>query len=410
LTGMVAATWAVLLLGGAFRSQGIDPDAPPRPDVGYRAPNFEVVGPDMQPVSLSDLRGKAVFLNFWASWCGPCRTEMPEIQRLYDALPPGTAVLAVNMTAQESGPDAPIAYLEQHGYTFPIALDPTGRAGEAFRAVSLPTSLFISPDGVVTARVFGSLSQRAMAGYLAQAASAPPVQPGKAGLLDREGLRRLNPGAHLLDVLSLGPAVVPTRALFWLAGAALAYLLAGLWAEQAGLERNSAQDLVLNVCLGGVLGAKLLYVVLDPAAYVESPALLITFPYGDLALTGALAGGLALAAWGLRRQANRLALIDQALPALVLGGALGAAGSDAPGAWALTLLLLAAGLAGIWLRRHGGRPGHGAAALLVLTALAITLADLAHPAGSAGDITGVQWGASLLGTAAWYWLSRLRQG
>ncbi|MFZ5815747.1 MAG: prolipoprotein diacylglyceryl transferase family protein [Bacillota bacterium] len=402
------ATWLVLLLGGAFRPQGFDPDSPPRPDVGYPAPDLEVVGPDMEPVRLSDLRGKAVFLNFWASWCGPCRMEMPEIQRLHADLPAGTAILAVNMTAQEVSPEAPLGYMAAHGFTFPVALDPSGRAGEEFWALSLPTSLFISPDGIITARISGPLSYQAMRDYLAAAASLQPAPAGGAGPLGSERLRLLSPGAHLPDVLALGPAVLPTRALFWLAGAVLAYGLAGCWSRRAGLDPGLGQDLVLNLAIGGVLGAKLIYVAIDPGAYLRSPSMLLAFPYGPLLLPGAALGGLLLAGWALRKQPDRLVLLDQTAPALLLGGALGAAGSTGPGAWALGPLLLLAGLAGAWLRRRSERPGEAATAALLLAALALVLADLARPAQAAGGVTGLQLAAAAVATGAWYWQLRTR--
>jgi len=404
---LVIATWAVLLLGGAFRPQGVDPSSPPRPDVGYPAPDLEAFTPDLEPVRLSDLRGQAVFLNFWASWCGPCRMEMPEIQRLYESLPEGTTILAVNMTAQETGPETPLAYMRANGFDFPVALDPTGKAGDTFRALSLPTSLFISPDGVVTARIAGPLSLRSMRDYLAAAAAAKAVEPEAAGALDAEWLRRLSPGYHLPDVLALGPAMLPTRALFWLAGALVAHALSGLWSRRSGLDAGPAQDLVLNLAIGGVFGAKLIYVLLDPATYLRSPSLLLVFPYGSLALPGALLGGLALVAWGLRSQGNRLAVLDQVVPALVLGAALGASGSAWPGAWALGPLLLVAGLAG--RLRPGAAPGGRTVPTLVFASLAVVLADLAHPATGLGGVTGLQLGAALLGTGAWYWQERIRK-
>lgn len=406
LTAVLISTWAVLLLGGAFRPQGFDPNRPPRPAVGYPTPDLVAVGLDLKPVKLSDLRGKAIFLNFWASWCGPCRIEMPEIQRLYETLPEGTTILAVNMTAQESGPEAPLAYLQAHGYSFPVALDLSGQAGEEFRALSLPTSLFVSPDGIVTARISGPLSYRAMSDYLAAAASAPHMEPEQAGLLDQEALRQLSPGAHLPDVLAVGPAVLPTRALAWLLGAGLAYILAGLWTRRAGLESGLAQDLVLNLAIGAVLGAKLIYVVLDPVAYVGSPSLLLAFPYGALALPGAAIGAFALAAWTLRKQPDRLLLLDQTVPALVLGTALGAAGSAEPGAWALSPLLLAAGLTSAWLRGRLSTPGQTAAGALTVTALAVALADLPRPLAATGGVSSLQLAAALIGTAAWYWQGR----
>ncbi|HEY3366529.1 MAG TPA: TlpA disulfide reductase family protein [Symbiobacteriaceae bacterium] len=167
MTVLVMMTWAAVLLGGAFRPQGPGPGAAAQPRPGYRAPALTLVDLQGQPVSLEAYRGRAVFLNFWASWCPPCRLEMPEIERLAASLPEGTAVLTVNATTRESGGPATVAaFLRSTGYTFPVALDQAGQAEAAYGVVSFPTSLFISPDGVVTARVNGPLTGGAMAGYL----------------------------------------------------------------------------------------------------------------------------------------------------------------------------------------------------------------------------------------------------
>lgn len=163
---LAAAVWAILLLGGAFRPQPETAGASPRPEVGYPAPPFTLRSGSGEQVSLADLRGKAIFLNFWASWCGPCRLEMPELERLQAELPPGTAILTVNVTAQESSAEVALGYLREHGYTFPAVLDPDGSVSNQYRVISLPTSLFISPEGVVTARINGPLSGSAMRGYL----------------------------------------------------------------------------------------------------------------------------------------------------------------------------------------------------------------------------------------------------
>lgn len=165
----VSLMWAALLLGGAFRPSVAPPGAggiQPQPRSGYPAPSIALADLDGKPVRLSDLQGKAVFLNFWASWCGPCRLEMPEVERLSRALPTGTAILTVNMTAQEQSEDTVRAFLAAQGYDFPVALDRQGTVGEAYQVLSLPTSLFISPAGVVTARVNGPLSHAAMLDYL----------------------------------------------------------------------------------------------------------------------------------------------------------------------------------------------------------------------------------------------------
>jgi len=167
-SGSILLIWAVLLLGGAFRPLPPGVDASPRPSVGFPAPPIALLDQTGRPVELADLRGQAVFINFWASWCGPCRMEMPEIQRLAADLGQDgqVAILTVNMTNQELSAATPINYLNQHGYTFPVLMDPYGQAGNDYRVLSLPTSLFISPDGIVTARISGPLSYRAIADYL----------------------------------------------------------------------------------------------------------------------------------------------------------------------------------------------------------------------------------------------------
>ncbi len=168
VTYAVVLMWAALLLGGSFRPATAGGGAP-GPEAGHPAPPLTVIDREGNPVSLADLRGKAVFLNFWASWCPPCRTEMPEIQRLAADLPEDAVILAVNVTTQERSPDAVWAFLDEAGYTFPVGLDLSGQASRDYLVVSLPTSLFINRDGVITARINGPLSYKAMAGYLEQA-------------------------------------------------------------------------------------------------------------------------------------------------------------------------------------------------------------------------------------------------
>lgn len=162
LTGIVIFMWALVLVGGAFRpTLGSSPT--PGAHVGRQAPPLQVTTLDGQPFALDDLRGKAVFVNFWASWCGPCRVEMPEVQRLSANLPEGAAVVTVNT---EASADLVRRFMAAEGYTFPVVLDATSTAQIDYEVLSLPTSLFISPDGVVTARVTGPLTYAAMLDYL----------------------------------------------------------------------------------------------------------------------------------------------------------------------------------------------------------------------------------------------------
>jgi thiol-disulfide isomerase/thioredoxin len=161
LTGIVVLMWALVLVGGAFRPGSAA--AGVGPSVGQEAPPLVLPALDGTAVSLDDLQGKAVMLNFWASWCGPCRIEMPELQRLSADLPDGTALLTVNT---ESSPDIAQRFLTEAGYDLPTVQDASGRAAIDYQVLSLPTTLFISPEGRVTARVSGPLTYSAMLSYL----------------------------------------------------------------------------------------------------------------------------------------------------------------------------------------------------------------------------------------------------
>ena len=119
------------------------------PKVGQPAPDF-VVGTAAEgyPVRLSDYRGKPVWLNFWGSWCPPCRAEMPEMQAAYEQLRPmGLEILAVSLN--EPAADA-AAYAERNGATYVILSDPRREnTGAAYPIVNFPTHILIDVEGVI---------------------------------------------------------------------------------------------------------------------------------------------------------------------------------------------------------------------------------------------------------------------
>ena len=134
----------------------------PAPQEGFLAPDFELVTLDGEMVCLSDLRGKAVLVNFWASWCPPCRSEMPAMQQVYDDYGPTEfVVLAVNNTHQDRIDDAE-AFVAEQGLTFPILLDTDGNASEKYQVRSLPTSFFIDPAGIIREIVIGGPMSEAL--------------------------------------------------------------------------------------------------------------------------------------------------------------------------------------------------------------------------------------------------------
>jgi peroxiredoxin len=107
-------------------------------------------------LNTTDLRGKVVFLNFWATWCGPCRVEMPSMETLYRRFKArGLEMLGVNM--QESRRQVS-AFMDQNGLSFPAALDSRGNIGNTYGVMAIPTTYIINREGNIIARVTGSFN------------------------------------------------------------------------------------------------------------------------------------------------------------------------------------------------------------------------------------------------------------
>lgn len=130
----------------------------PAPQRGFLAPEFSLATPSGQKISLADLRGKAVLINLWATWCPPCQAEMPAIQKYYDQYKSeGLVVLAVDSTAQDNPLDV-VPFVTQHNLTFPILLDETGEVAAKYNLQSLPSSFFVNRDGTINEVVVGAMS------------------------------------------------------------------------------------------------------------------------------------------------------------------------------------------------------------------------------------------------------------
>ena len=135
----VIAMLAVLALGAAWtvfsRPRAGSPpsyNAPPSPRIGFAAPDFTLDTLEGGTITLSELRGRPVMLNFWASWCLPCRTEMPAIERVHQRLSEkGLVIIGLNVTSQDTEAAAR-SFAQEFGLTFPIAFD---RDGSAERAI-----------------------------------------------------------------------------------------------------------------------------------------------------------------------------------------------------------------------------------------------------------------------------------
>ena len=151
----------VLLLGLAWIFLSADKSGTstageiPAPQQGFLAPDFVLKTTTGETVKLSDLRGQAVLINLWATWCPPCRAEMKSIEKIYNEYKDqGFVVLAVNMTYQDD-PLAVMPFVNEQGLTFPILLEETGNMAKDYQLHSLPSSFFIGRDGIIHEVVIG---------------------------------------------------------------------------------------------------------------------------------------------------------------------------------------------------------------------------------------------------------------
>lgn len=127
----------------------------PAPREGFLAPDFSLADAQGRMVRLSDLRGKPVLVNMWASWCPPCKAEMPAVQKVYDRYAAqGFSVLAVNTTYQDEK-DAALAFAASNSLSFPILFDLDGSVARKYQVHAMPTSFFIDKTGVIQRVVIG---------------------------------------------------------------------------------------------------------------------------------------------------------------------------------------------------------------------------------------------------------------
>jgi len=128
---------------------------------GVKAPDFELKTLTGETVKLSDLKGKKVMLNFWATWCPPCKAEMPEMEQFFKEDHKDLEILAVNIDPQLDVK----GFADQNGITFPILLDEKDEVNAKYHIISIPTTYFIDSQGIIQDKFTGAMPLEAMQQY-----------------------------------------------------------------------------------------------------------------------------------------------------------------------------------------------------------------------------------------------------
>ncbi|MFA9465563.1 MAG: TlpA family protein disulfide reductase [Velocimicrobium sp.] len=128
-----------------------------------QAIDFTVVNNQGEEVSLTSLIGKPIVLNFWASWCSPCKSEMPDFQKFYEKMGSEVEFVMVNMTDQSRETlDSAKEFIQKEGYTFPTYFDVDQSAAYAYYVTSIPTTFFIDKDGYIVTYGQGALDEETL--------------------------------------------------------------------------------------------------------------------------------------------------------------------------------------------------------------------------------------------------------
>jgi thiol-disulfide isomerase/thioredoxin len=127
--------------------------------VGNLAPDFQLQNLDGQTVSLGSLWGKPVLINFWATWCGPCRSEMPYIQEIYEEWTnKGLVVLAINIGESSSKVEE---FMQGYNLSFTVLLDTKQDVAQRYNITGIPTTFFLDKDGIIQDKVIGAFQNKA---------------------------------------------------------------------------------------------------------------------------------------------------------------------------------------------------------------------------------------------------------
>ena len=132
-------------------------------DDRFTAPDFTVFDANGAEVRLSELFGKPIVVNFWASWCPPCKSEMPEFNKVYEEMGADILFMMIDLVdGQRETMEIGARYVADQGFTFPIYYDTKGEAGYNYSISSIPTTIFIDKDGYIITGAIGAIDEQTL--------------------------------------------------------------------------------------------------------------------------------------------------------------------------------------------------------------------------------------------------------
>ena len=138
------------------------PDNLPGLSIGVKAPDFELKTLAGESVKLSDYKGKKIMLNFWATWCPPCKEEMPDMETFYQQTKDEVVILAVNIDPQYNVNQ----FVTKLGITFPILLDEKDEVNSMYQVLTIPTTYFIDEEGIIRHKYLTAMTEDIMKQYI----------------------------------------------------------------------------------------------------------------------------------------------------------------------------------------------------------------------------------------------------
>jgi len=182
---MIVLAGLVLLMSARRRNGSVlGPQSQETPiAAGDRAADFKLESLDGSTVTLEKYRGKVVFLNLWATWCGPCRDEMPAMETLYDDFRKNPDFVMLAVSQDTKGRQVVAPYVEKNGYHFTILLDPENKVGELYDVSGVPETFIIDREGRIVAHHMGAFdwSRPDVKQALQDLLQVKDIKDGKAG-------------------------------------------------------------------------------------------------------------------------------------------------------------------------------------------------------------------------------------